>query len=125
MFYHWQAASDIANAIAEPPIKSGTKLTRPLSVLEVKKTLKSLHNKTRETQLLIISQLKLTPITVRDDLTITGLGAEVDNDALDLLPSDLQLNPGEELLPVEIYPDGNCLPRCGKIIFYFLHVIWG
>ena len=59
---------------------------------------------------------KLNAIVVRTDLSILGLGSDVDVQASSLVPPDLRL--GQGLLPIEIVGDGNCLPRCGSVIAY-------
>ena len=59
---------------------------------------------------------KLNKFTVRPDLSILGLGSEVDVASASLVPLDFVQVQG--LLPIQIVADGNCLARCGSMLAY-------
>ena len=47
-------------------------------------------------------------------LTIMGLNKSIDKNSMQLKPVDI----GGDLYPVNVYGDGNCLPRCGSLVIY-------
>jgi hypothetical protein len=60
-------------------------------------------------------------VSVREDLTISGLKARIDADSLRLMPDDLPstvYTHGVASFPIIIEGDGNCLARVGSVLLF-------
>lgn len=86
----------------------------PMTLCQIRQTKCSVNrSKTKSTCERLLSQLP--PIIPLADLSVCGIGKSVDEDAQELMPDGI---PGEHKFPVEILPDGNCLPRCGSVLCF-------
>ena len=83
----------------------------------VKDILENLKGKTRAQQMKILDNITLPDVPRgRPDLTVLEVGKPIDAQALSLMPDDIPAS--AELFPIEITPDGNCLPRAIATYLY-------
>ena len=54
----------------------------------------------------------------RPTLAVVPLGKSVDSNSLDLVPHGIPMGEERDLYPVQIYGDGNCLPRVASVFAY-------
>ena len=94
-----------------PPRPAPTLVKTPSSASEMKNLTHDLQRADNGWRVEVSRAMEFPTLYVMDDLTISGLGERVDMNALALMPDDIP----EDLFPVDIQADGNCLVHCGSL----------
>ena len=90
-------------------------MTRASSPAEIESFMHDLQRADHSWRVEVCKGMMLPDLDVLEDMTIHGLGEKVDNNALKLMPNDIQ---GERKKPVAIHADGNCLLHCASLAAY-------
>jgi hypothetical protein len=93
----------------------------PMSAKNAKQLMKAMIHSPFHLQVSTASNVMFDEVSVREDLTISGLKARIDSDALHLMPDDLPstvYTHGVASFPIIIEGDGNCLARVGSVLLF-------
>ena len=106
---------------SESTTNSARQQNGPLPAKQAKQLMKAMIHAPFHIQVSTASNIVFAEVSVREDLTVAGLKAMIDANALDLMPDDLPSNvctQGVTSFPIVIDGDGNCLAKVGSLLLY-------